>query len=435
MTTPRVTAFTVPASSEDLTIVDNKLFKAICLHQILDPTNGGNRFCKLVLMAFMSVSLSVQIMQLVGLYFAVNDLQRFAFTTTTLSYAFLCMTKDYVLLAHADRLRDSLEVARFEFTSCGARDQRVVRRSRAVLSMVLRTFAMLSWSTCVIWALVPLFMMDEYLQVTNADDTVSRYRVTIFNMWLPVPVAVYNATPIWSLIYMVEVIACLFTSFSWLLFDSYVVTMCVTFNAQLRTVSASCATIGHRDCFASLSPHVCTGTHIIKIDDNSILSNCYDELIIHIKDNQNIIKKYDDFFEIIQPVVLFQIIAGSYSVITLIFLTALSYLMGWSIISGPVLKVFFGFLSLTFELFLYCYVFNHIETEKCKMNFGLYSSNWTAMDLKFKKTLLFAMNVNSAHRRVMKVTPTSIINLEMFANVMNMAYSIVSVLLNSRVQK
>ena len=40
--------------------------------------------------------------------------------------------------------------------------------------------------------------------------------------------------------------------------------------------------------------------------------------------------------------------------------------MGWSIISGPVLKVVFGFLSLTFELFLYCYVFNHIETEVSK---------------------------------------------------------------------
>jgi len=274
MTTPRVTAFTAPTSSEDQTIVDNKLFKSICLHQILDPTNGGNRFCRFVLIAFMSVSFSVQIMQLVGLYFTVNDLQRFAFTTTTLSHAFLCMTKDYVLLTHSDKLRDTLEVARYEFTSCGARDQRVVRRSRAVLSMVLRSFAVFSWFTCVIWTLTPLFAMDEYLQVTNVDDTVSRYRVTIFNMWLPVPVDVYNAMPIWSLIYMVEVIACLFTSFSWLLFDSYVVTMCVTFNAQLHTVSASCATIGHRDCFASLSPNA-TGSYPV---------NCYYVLLLVLKD-------------------------------------------------------------------------------------------------------------------------------------------------------
>ncbi|XP_060878596.1 odorant receptor 2a-like [Metopolophium dirhodum] len=429
-TTPRVTGFTAPAS-EDLTIVDNGLFKAICLHQILDPAKGGNRYYRLAFMVVMWVSLSVQIIQSVGLYFAVNDLQRFAFTTTMIFNALLCLSKGYVLVTNADRVRASLEVARYGFTSSGARDQRLMRRSRAVLSTVLRTFAVLSWVTCFIWALTPLFAMDEYLQLTNANGTVSRYRVTIYNVWLPVPATVYNETIVWSLVYAVEVVVCFVNVFSWLLFDSYVVTMCFTFNAQFRTVAASSTIIGHRGVSPrSPSPHATDGTS----DDNNTL-NCYDELMNHIKDNQSIIKMYDDFFEIIQPTILFQIIGGSYSVITLIFLTSLTYLMGWSIISIPVLKVFFGFLSVTFELFMYCYVFNHIETEKCNMNFGLYSSNWTAMDLKFKKTLLFGMNTNSSHRRVMKVTPRSIINLEMFTNVMNMSYSIVSILLNSRVQK
>lgn len=260
-TTPRVIEFTAPAS-EDLTIVDNRLFKAICLHQILDPTKGGNRYYSLAFMVVMWVSLSVQIIQLVGLYFAVNDLQRFAFTTTVIFNALLCLSKGYVLVTKADRLRACLEVARYEFTSCGARNQLVVRQSRAVLSTVLRTFAVLSWVTCFIWALTPLFAMDEYLQMTNADGTVSHYRVTIYNVWLPVPTTVYNDTTVWSLVYAVEVIACFVNVFSWLLFDSYVVTMCFTFNAQFRTVSASCTTIGHcGDSFRSPSPHASEGSY------------------------------------------------------------------------------------------------------------------------------------------------------------------------------
>lgn len=39
------------------------------------------------------------------------------------------------------------------------------------------------------------------------------------------------------------------------------------------------------------------------------------------------------------------------------------------------------------------------------------------MDLKFKKTMLLAMYMNSAHKRVLKVTPNLIINLEMFTKV------------------
>lgn len=265
MTAAGVTAF-APAS-EDLTIVDNRLFKAICLHQLLDPTNGSNRYYRLTFIVVMLVSLMLQITQLFGLYFAVNDLQRFAFSTTVISNAFLSLSKGYVIVTHADRLRASLEVARYEFTSCGVRDQSVVRRSRAVLSKVLHTFVVLSWFTCFVWALTPLFATDEYLQVTNVDGTVSRYRVTIYNVWLPVPVTVYNATPVWTLTYAVEVIVCYVNVFSWLLFDTYVVTMCFTFNAQFRTVSASCATIGHRDSSRSPSQHA-TGSYLQQV-------NCY----------------------------------------------------------------------------------------------------------------------------------------------------------------
>lgn len=41
------------------------------------------------------------------------------------------------------------------------------------------------------------------------------------------------------------------------------------------------------------------------------------------------------------------------------------------------------------------------------------------MSLKFKKTLLMAMKLNSAHQRLMRITPLSIVNLEMFSKVRN----------------
>ncbi|XP_026811156.1 uncharacterized protein LOC113552479 [Rhopalosiphum maidis] len=420
-------------ASEDLTIVDKRLFKAIGLHQILNPTPGANRYYRIAYMASMIMSFVVQIIQSVGLYFAVNDLQKFAFTTTMISNALLCLSKGFVLVTNADRLRDGLEAARYEFTSCGFRDQRAAHQARTALSTVLRTFVVLSYVTCFIWMLTPLSLMDDYLSVTNADGTVSRYRITIFNIWLPVPVTVYNAPTVWAFIYGVEMVVCFVNVFSWLLFDSYVMTMRFTFNAQFRILSDSFAAIGHRD---HSPPPTHTAGSCLAVNHYNNKSHCYNiELINHIQFNQKLIKKYDDFFEVIKPAVLLQIISGSYSVITLIFLTSLTYLMGFPIISGPVLKAFFGFLSVTIQLFLYCYVFNYIETEKSAVNFGLYSSNWTTLDLKFKKTLLLAMTMNSAHRRVMKVSPTSIINLEMFANVMNMSYSIVSVLLNSRTGK
>lgn len=52
------------------------------------------------------------------------------------------------------------------------------------------------------------------------------------------------------------------------------------------------------------------------------------------------------------------------------------------------------------------------------MNFALYSSNWTEKDIQFQKLILLAMNMNSAINNIsMKLTPTKIVNLEMFASV------------------
>ncbi|KAF0763175.1 odorant receptor 2a-like [Aphis craccivora] len=63
----------------------------------------------------------------------------------------------------------------------------------------------------------------RYLTVINTDVTVYRYRVTVYNMWLP-----------WC---------------RWSLFDSYLSTIkCFRYNAQFfRKLSASCATIDPRD--------------------------------------------------------------------------------------------------------------------------------------------------------------------------------------------
>lgn len=55
------------------------------------------------------------------------------------------------------------------------------------------------------------------------------------------------------------------------------------------------------------------------------------------------------------------------------------------------------------------------------MNFALYSSNWTNMNIKFKKLLLFTMRVNNAENLKMKISINRLVNMEMFADVRTIA--------------
>lgn len=97
----------------------------------------------------------------------------------------------------------------------------------------------------------------------------------------------------------------------------------------------------------------------------------------------------------------------------------------------------------SFKLYIYCYLFNNINiavrawlfypvslinihnntifffifTQKASVTFGIYSCNWTMMDIKFKKLVQYAMQMNDATQSVIKATPKKIIDLQLFANV------------------
>lgn len=65
-------------------------------------------------------------------------------------------------------------------------------------------------------------------------------------------------------------------------------------------------------------------------------------------------------------------------------------------------------------------MFSDLQKEYVK--FGMYSCNWTAMNLKTRKLLLLAMRVEDANKLMIKSTPKKIINLQLFNSVKNVLY-------------
>uniref|UniRef100_A0A2S2PEN4 Uncharacterized protein n=1 Tax=Schizaphis graminum TaxID=13262 RepID=A0A2S2PEN4_SCHGA len=83
------------------------------------------------------------------------------------------------------------------------------------------------------------------------------------------------------------------------------------------------------------------------------------------------------------------------------------------------------------RLFIYCYLFENINIQRELVNFSIYSCNWTKMDLKFKKLLLFAMRMNNANQILIRASPKKIINLQLFANILSTSFNMVPVLLKT----
>ncbi|XP_050544520.1 uncharacterized protein LOC126907347 isoform X5 [Daktulosphaira vitifoliae] len=63
-----------------------------------------------------------------------------------------------------------------------------------------------------------------------------------------------------------------------------------------------------------------------------------------------------------------------------------------------------------------------------KVELAMYSIDWTDKNIKFKKMLLLTMSLNNTKRLKMNITPQKTLNLEVFASAMRVSYSIVSLL-------
>jgi len=51
------------------------------------------------------------------------------------------------------------------------------------------------------------------------------------------------------------------------------------------------------------------------------------------------------------------------------------------------------------------------------VNLGIYSCDWTMINLKFKKLILLTMQINDANRKTMTFSTNKIVNLHLFAHV------------------
>ncbi|CAI6361937.1 unnamed protein product [Macrosiphum euphorbiae] len=158
---------------------------------------------------------------------------------------------------------------------------------------------------------------------------------------------------------------------------------------------------------------------------------------VYAVDHQSVLKKYDEFLSIFRPTLLLQVFVLSYTIILFCFIF-ISCFMEEDITHYMVLtlvKSGFSIPFFTFQIYMSCFLFDTLETKKDSITVGLYSSNWTEMDIKFQKLILLAMRMANAHQNKLQFTRTRIINMEIFYHTMRVCYTIVNMMLNCKKEK
>ncbi|XP_025195447.1 odorant receptor 33a-like, partial [Melanaphis sacchari] len=171
-----------------------------------------------------------------------------------------------------------------------------------------------------------------------------------------------------------------------------------------------------------------TSSKVIQLENRFDAVN--DDLKIIISDHKVIMRKLKEYYTVFRTIALIQMFIASSSHIIIWFIITMSF--GENNLGDPIIssRLFTIHPLLSFQLFMMCYLFGSINEKKDAIIFTLYSSNWTEMDIKFKKSILLAMEMNNANCLKLKFTNIKIVNEAMFTQTMRFCYSIFSMLVN-----
>ncbi|XP_022160523.1 uncharacterized protein LOC111026702 [Myzus persicae] len=318
---------------------------------------------------------------------------------------FLCYWRICIFLYNADAIHDLFSISRIDFLNSKhcCKNVNVLYDNRDKSIKISNYFFLLSTTVMSQWIIFPLVV----IAFTKPEDENTRFQ-NILNLRYPVSTHTFNQY--YYIFYLIEVAVAVFTMYVMIMPDILLMSFCWVIMAQQEVLIRAFKNIGYEE-----------NSQIVYYEDfKSILG---DQLQLNLK-----IKL---FYSVVRSIILTYVAIIS---TTFIMVTYVLILVCLSKESHPVLNIIklgSSAIYMCLLLFLYCYLFDSMNIKRQSINSGIYSCDWTKMDVSFKKLLLLTMQMNNANNLVIKASPTKIVDLQLFANIITMSYNIVSVMLKA----
>ncbi|XP_060835649.1 odorant receptor 46a-like [Rhopalosiphum padi] len=406
-------------------IFNMNLARIMGLYQILTPTSTkicGYNIYHTVIVVFGSFMLAISMLFPIGLLYLRNDIIALMYYMGCISNFVLSSYKMGNILYYSKDIWKCIDVTSFYFISYKHYDRNVFKKWQTRSIRVTYLYIVIALFAFFCWIFSPCVMNKSIITIRNIDGSYSKYRMNIFNIYLIASHETYNTY--FYIFYIIEIIVSVCYVYFTIIFDVLMLLICFAISYQLETISNTIESFGYEKC---------TQNNISNGNSMQLEKKCdiiYNDLITILADHQNVIKKLKDFYNMFRLVTLTQIFIASSSHVFIWSIAAMSTDGGDNADSILSFKLFIVLPLINFQLFMTCSLFGTINEKKDSIIFALYSSNWTNMDLKTKKIILFGLIINNANQLKMKFTNTKIVNLEMFSHTMRFCYSIFSMLIN-----
>ncbi|XP_050059676.1 odorant receptor 67a-like [Aphis gossypii] len=382
---------------------DLTLFKTIGYYQMIDPNCkkifGFNIYNVINMMIVVFTSI-ITVIGLSGFFYKPNDItyEKISFKDIQILFYLACIVvgnlKICITIYNAKTIWKLFKVAHDSFLSNNywKQNKHKINKCGKKFAKIFPWYLFIFLMTAFAWSIVPIVVNNHVASKETQNDE-NIYMTNVVNMRYPITAKTYNK--FYKGFYVLEFIVVWYSAYGLVVFD-------------LLTLGLLQLLATHYEIIASAYENFkMTKNENGKLNKKEIQK----EFVSIILDCQTVNNQLKTIYGIARPIILIYMVGDSIGMITMPFLIVMFYTQDKSIFNSNVIAFSWTLLVVGIQLYMYCSLLQNVNERRENINFGLYSCDWTRLDIEIKKLILLAMRMNNSNNLKINVTFTKFIDL------------------------
>lgn len=230
-------------------IINIRLAKYTGFYQMVCPESltifGRNVYhvCAIVYVGFIAVILTTIP---AGFYYRINNTSTFVLSLIILvNYVFSCW-KIITIIRNSKKIWECKEVTRIDYMqSYKEYNYDVLNKCMARSTRITYIHSKFCYSILILWYLMPIVFNNTRMNIKQRDGTYWSSRLNVHNLYMPA-VSAETYDEYFSYFYTLEVVFGLCYIMFTVLFDNFIVSMCLAISSQVETINSAFISVGHK---------------------------------------------------------------------------------------------------------------------------------------------------------------------------------------------
>ncbi|KAE9539565.1 hypothetical protein AGLY_004817 [Aphis glycines] len=396
---------------------DLTLFKTIGYYQMIDPNCkkifGFNIYNVINMMIVVFTSI-ITVIGLSGFFYKPNDItyEKTSFKDIQILFYLACIVvgnlKICITIYNAKTIWKLFKVAHESFLSNNywKQNKHKINKCGKKFAKIFPWYLFIFLMTAFAWSIVPIVVNNHVASKETQNDE-NIYMTNVVNMRYPITAKTYNK--FYKGFYVLEFIVVWYSAYGLVVFDLLTLGLLQLLATHYEIIASAYENFkmtknengewpvkGEKSLGGSTRTKTVVDTLIRQCKLLRILVTNISK--ISGKLNKKEIQK--EFVSIILDCQTF-------------------YTQDKSIFNSNVIAFSWTLLVVGIQLYMYCSLLQNVNERRENINFGLYSCDWTRLDIEIKKLILLAMRMNNSNNLKINVTFTKFIDLPMFASILS----------------